>query len=69
MISMNSANVCSGSEMLNFSPAIARDLATFDGYITFFTMLIEISDKHYIVFLCAEIEISYTNSPNESLEN
>ena len=51
MASMNSANVCSEGEMLNFFPAIARDLATFDGYITFFTMLIEISDKHYIVFL------------------
>lgn len=69
MASMNSANVCSEGEMLNFVPAIARELATFDGYITFFTTLIEISDKHYIVFLCAEIEISCTNSPNESLEN
>lgn len=55
--------------MLNIFPTIARELATFDGFITFFTLLIEISDKHYIVFLCAEIEISYTNSPNESLEN
>ena len=54
---------------VEFFPAIERDLATFDGYITFFTILIEISDKHYIVFLYAEIEISYTNSPNESLEN
>lgn len=66
---MNSANVRLEREMLNFSRAIVRDLATFDGFITFFTVLIEISDKHYIVFLCAEIEISYTNSPNESLEN
>lgn len=66
---MNSANVRLEPETLNFSPVIVRDLATFDGFITFFTVLIEISDKHYIVFLCAEIEISYTNSPNESLEN
>lgn len=66
---MNSANVSLERRMLNIFPTIARELATFDGFITFFTLLIEISDKHYIVFLCAEIEISYTNSPNESLEN
>ena len=35
----------------------------------FFTLLIEIPDKYYIVFLCAEIKMYYTNSPNESLEN
>ena len=68
MTSMNSANVYFGGEMLNFFLQ-SRETATFDGCITFFTMLIEISDKHYIVFLCEEIEISYTNSPNESLEN
>lgn len=66
---MNSTNVALEREMLNFFPSIAREMATLDGFITSFTLLIEIYDKHYIVFLCAEIEISYTNSPNESLEN
>lgn len=65
---MNSANV---SLELRYvakflqSPKSWRLLAIY----YFFTLLIEIPDKYYIVFLCAEIKMYYTNSPNESLEN
>ena len=69
MASMNSANVSLDLRNVEMFPAIAKELAPFDDFITFFTLLIEISDKHYIVFFCAEIKKYYTNSPNESLEN